>query len=68
MRRWRHPSLRPAAALFGRAHFAECSAALQALQGRFILYLNNEPAVRALFAWASIKTVELSCEAVELER
>lgn len=49
--------------LFGRDQFAELSAALQGLQGRFILSLNDVPEVRALFAWASIETVELSYQA-----
>jgi len=39
------------------------SAALQHLQGRFILSLNDVPEVRELFAWASVETVELSYQA-----
>lgn len=50
-------------ALFGREQFVEMSAALQHLQGRFILSLNDVPEVRELFAWASIETVELSYQA-----
>jgi hypothetical protein len=38
------------------------SAALQRLQGRFILRLNDVPEMRALFAWATIETVKLSCD------
>lgn len=49
--------------LFGRDEFQELSAALQGLQGRFILSLNDVPEVRALFAWAQIETVELSYQA-----
>jgi DNA adenine methylase len=49
--------------LFGRADFERLSAALQRLQGRFILSLNDVPEVRELFAWASIETVELSYQA-----
>jgi DNA adenine methylase len=49
--------------LFGREQFAELSAALQSLQGRFILSLNDVPQVRELFAWAQIETVELSYQA-----
>jgi DNA adenine methylase len=48
--------------LFGRDDFERLSAALQRLQGRFILSLNDVPEVRELFAWASIDTVELSCQ------
>ena len=49
--------------LFGREEFEQLSAALQRLQGRFILSLNDVPEVRELFAWASIETVELSYQA-----
>lgn len=46
--------------LFGREQLAELSAALQQVESRFILSLNDVPDVRELFAWASIETVELS--------
>lgn len=46
--------------LFGREEFEQLSTALQGLQGRFILSLNDVPEVRELFGWASIETVELS--------
>lgn len=49
--------------LFGREQFTELSAALQGLQGRFILSLNDVPEVRELFSWAKIETVELSYQA-----
>jgi len=49
--------------LFGREQFAELSATLQQVEGRFILSLNDVPEVRELFAWASIETVELSYQA-----
>lgn len=49
--------------LFGREQFEQLSAALQRLQGRFILSLNDVPEVRELFAWATIETVELSYQA-----
>lgn len=49
--------------LFERADFERLSAALQRLQGRFILSLNDVPEVRELFAWASIETVELRYQA-----
>lgn len=49
--------------LFGRQQFELLSEALQALQGRFILSLNDVPEIRQLFAWATIETVELSYQA-----
>jgi DNA adenine methylase len=49
--------------LFEREQFEAMSAALQRLQGRFILSLNDVPEVHALFAWATIETVELSYQA-----
>lgn len=49
--------------LFGREQFVAMSAALQGLQGRFILSLNDVPEVRELFAWATIETLELSYQA-----
>jgi len=54
--------------LFGREEFAQLSAALQGLQGRFILSLNDVPEVRELFSWASIETVELSYQAGGAQR
>lgn len=49
--------------LFGREQFAQLSEALQRLQGRFILSLNDVPEVRELFAWASMEVVDLSYQA-----
>jgi DNA adenine methylase len=49
--------------MFERSEFELLSAALQRLQGRFILSLNDVPEVRELFAWATIDTVELSYQA-----
>ena len=49
--------------LFGREQFAELSRALQAVQGSFILSLNDVPEVRELFSWATIDAVELSYQA-----
>lgn len=49
--------------MFERSEFERLSIALQGLQGRFILSLNDVPEVRELFAWASIDTVELSYQA-----
>jgi DNA adenine methylase len=46
-----------------RADFERLSAALQRLQGRFILSLNDVPEVRELFVRAPIETVELRCQA-----
>ncbi|WNJ89182.1 DNA adenine methylase [Bosea sp. 685] len=49
--------------MFTRSEFELLSGALQRLQGRFILSLNDVPEVRELFAWATIDTVELSYQA-----
>ena len=57
------PSTIMAGGLFEQTDCERLSAALQRLQGRFILSLNDVPEVRELFAWASIETVELSYQA-----
>ena len=44
--------------LFARDDFERLAARLQALRGRFLLSLNDQPDVRELFAWARIDTVE----------
>lgn len=49
--------------LFEQSDFERLSTALQHLQGRFILSLNDVPELRELFAWASIETVERSYQA-----
>jgi DNA adenine methylase len=46
------------AGLFERDDFAALAEALQDLQGRFILSINDAPEIRALFAWAAIFPVE----------
>ena len=48
------------AALFEKEAFGRLAAALKALQGRFILTLNDHPEVRRLFGWASIEAVGLN--------
>lgn len=42
---------------FGRDDFEALSEALKGLRGAFILSLNDRPEVRALFAWATCKSV-----------
>ncbi len=49
--------------LLEQSDFERLSTALQHLQGRIILSLNDVPEVRELFAWAAIETVELSYQA-----
>jgi len=44
--------------LFGREDFARLAAALEGLQGRVLLSINDRPEVRALFAWADQVAVE----------
>ena len=44
--------------LFGPADFARLAAALEALQGRFLLSINDVPEIRGLFAWADIEPIE----------
>lgn len=46
--------------LFARADFDRLRGILQGLQGRFIMSINDVPAVREMFAWAEIEEVELS--------
>jgi DNA adenine methylase len=50
-------------ALFPPADHTRLAAALKGLRGRFILSLNDVPEVRDLYAWASIRRVELSYRA-----
>ena len=45
-------------AVFARADFARLAAALSGLQGRFILSINDVPAIRETFAGFDIETVE----------
>ncbi len=44
--------------LFGREDFDRLAAALQGLEGRFLLSLNDVPEVRTQFAWADIAEVQ----------
>lgn len=46
--------------VFCRDDFARLSALLEAIQGRFILSINDRPEVRELFAWADIEEVGLN--------
>ena len=45
-------------AMFGRDDFAALAGALQALQGRFLVSINDVPQIRELFSWATIEAVE----------
>jgi DNA adenine methylase len=40
--------------LWGRDDFARLAAALKAVQGRFILSINDRPEIREMFSWAQI--------------
>lgn len=44
--------------MFSRTDFAALSKVLRALQGHFILSINDVPEIRDLFAWAEIEAVE----------
>lgn len=46
--------------LFGRDDFQALADVLKAIQGRFILTVNDVPEIREIFAWADIETVELT--------
>jgi DNA adenine methylase len=46
--------------VFSAADFERLSALLEGLQGRFILSINDVPAVRDIFAWADIEEVSLN--------
>lgn len=46
--------------VFCRDDFARLSGLLKALQGRFILSINDRPEVRDLFSWATIEEVGLN--------
>lgn len=45
--------------LFGRPDFERLAEALRTMKGRFILSINDVPAIRELFAWADIQPVAL---------
>lgn len=47
-------------AMFGRDEYEEMSEVLRALQGRFILTLNDVAEVRRIFGWATIEPVRLT--------
>jgi DNA adenine methylase len=44
-------------AMFGREDFARLAAQLAALQGRFLMSINDVPEVREIFAWARVEPV-----------
>ena len=46
--------------LFTSSDFARLNALLKALEGRFILSINDVPAIRALFDWAAIEEVSVT--------
>ena len=46
--------------LFARDDFAALAAQLRAIKGRFLLSINDVPAVRDLFVWARIDEVSAS--------
>lgn len=43
--------------LFGRDDFARLAAQLAALQGRFLMSINDVPEIREIFAWARVEPV-----------
>lgn len=45
---------------FTQADFAKLSAALQQLQGKWLLSINDVPQIREIFSWAKIDQVELT--------
>ena len=45
--------------LFERADFTRLAEQLQAIEGRFVLSINDVPEIRDLFAWAAIRPVEV---------
>lgn len=49
--------------MFERSEFERLSTVLRGVKGRFVLWLNDVPEVRELFAWAAIESVELSYQA-----
>lgn len=46
--------------IFSQEDFERLSGLLKALQGRFILSINDVPEIRKIFSWASIEPVELN--------
>ncbi|GAB4197773.1 MAG: DNA adenine methylase [Thalassobaculales bacterium] len=49
--------------LFDRSEFATLATALRALQGRFILSINDVAEIREMFSWAAIQPVEVAYSA-----
>ena len=54
--------------LFARADFERLAAALQALQGRFLVSINDVPETRTAFAWADVLAVETRYSIGALDR
>lgn len=46
------------AGMFSRSDFARMAEKLQAIEGRFLLSINDVPEIRELFAWADMEAVE----------
>lgn len=46
--------------VFSEADFERLSDLLKAIQGRFILSINDVPEIRRMFAWTHIEAVELN--------
>lgn len=46
------------AGMFLRADFQRLADKLQAIEGKFLLSINDRPEIRALFAWADLEAVE----------
>lgn len=48
------------AGMFARANFADLATCLAAIDGRFLMSINDVPEIRELFAWATIEEVQLN--------
>ncbi len=46
--------------VFARDDFTRLADVLRALQGRFLLSINDVPEIRDLFAWATVETVDIT--------
>lgn len=46
--------------LFGRPDFEALAMALRAVEGRFIMTVNDVPELREMFSWAKVETAELT--------
>lgn len=50
--------------MFARGDFQRMADKLQAIEGRFILSINDRPEIRAMFAWADIEAVQTTYSVV----